>query len=660
MIALTYLCSRPALGRLALTLLLVLAAPLCRAATFYVAPGGSDSAAGTQAAPLLTIQHGINLTLNGDTVIVESGTYTGPGDVDLDFGGKNITVTSQSGPAYTVINCGGSSTTDHRGFYLHSGETAAVISGFTIENGYETYVSGTADSGNGGGICIDGSSAVIQNCTISANTASGGKGGGVFNYNNGGGMITLTNCTLSGNTADDGGGVFNYNNGGGMITLTNCTLSGNTATYNGGGVFNVISNAGTITLTNCAISGNTATNDGGVSNNNNGGGMITLTNCAISGNTASGGEGGGGVYNFNGGGGTITLTNCAISGNTASGGGGVYNQNSIAGTITLTNCAISGNTASGGEGGGVYNFNFNGGTITLTNDIVYGDTGGEAANDPDSTSNAAVTYCDVQGGYTGNNLNSDPMFLNAPTNLHLQPGSPCIGRGTHTGAPATDLDGIKRNNPPSIGAYEGGLPLSVPSIYPTIQVALNAAGNGQTVTVADGIYTGPGNVDLDFGGRNLTLTSASGNPARTIINCQGARSDDGSGDHRGIYLHSGETSAVVRGLTIENGYESNDNGGGILNLDQGTTIQNCVVTNCLAGNSGGGIYNGGVWGSGPITLTNCVIMGNEAQESGGGVYNATSNDRVNMTNCTVTGNSAGSGGGGQRPVGQRRHVLSDQ
>ena len=82
-----------------------------------------------------------------------------------------------------------------------------------------------------------------------------GAGGGVAN---GGGTMTLTDCTVSGNSA--------FNNGGGLIafygatTLTNCTVSGNSALNNGGGG---IVNEGTATLTNCTISDNSATVNGG-------------------------------------------------------------------------------------------------------------------------------------------------------------------------------------------------------------------------------------------------------------------------------------------------------------------------------------------------------------------------------------------------------------
>jgi hypothetical protein len=54
---------------------------------------------------------------------------------------------------------------------------------------------------------------------------------------NGGGPVTITNSTISGNTASFvGGGVFAYANapGASRVTITNCMLSDNT----GGGVYN--------------------------------------------------------------------------------------------------------------------------------------------------------------------------------------------------------------------------------------------------------------------------------------------------------------------------------------------------------------------------------------------------------------------------------------
>src|SRR5262249_31349280 len=73
---------------------------------------------------------------------------------------------------------------------------------------------------------------------LSGNSAgvsgSGHVGGGIVNDN---GTLTITNSTLSGNSATgDGGGIWNVAHG--TLTLTNCTLSGNSSGGDGGGIFN--------------------------------------------------------------------------------------------------------------------------------------------------------------------------------------------------------------------------------------------------------------------------------------------------------------------------------------------------------------------------------------------------------------------------------------
>ncbi len=77
-------------------------------------------------------------------------------------------------------------------------------------------------------------------------------------YNSG--TANLSDCTLSGNYADDGVGLFN--SGTGSLTLTGCTISGNysDAGDTGGGVFN----GGTASLTGCMVSGNYGYEGGGV------------------------------------------------------------------------------------------------------------------------------------------------------------------------------------------------------------------------------------------------------------------------------------------------------------------------------------------------------------------------------------------------------------
>src|SRR5208337_2664785 len=128
--------------------------------------------------------------------------------------------------------------------------------------------------------------------------------------------VTLTNDTLSGNSATDGGGIYNY----GTVTLTNDTLSGNSAT-DGGGIYN----DGTVTLTNVTISGNSATYGGGIYNDYTG--TVPLTTDTLSGNSAN--YGGGNISTC----GTVTLTNTIVANSPT--GGDVFNTGTLTGSHNL-------------------------------------------------------------------------------------------------------------------------------------------------------------------------------------------------------------------------------------------------------------------------------------------------------------------------------------
>jgi predicted outer membrane repeat protein len=294
-----------------------------------------------------TIQAGIDASIDGDTVFVEPGTYTGDGNRDIDFKGKAITVKSENRSQTCIIDCNGTEEELHRGFYFHNGEEAnSVLQGFTIINGYARY--------EGGGIFCNASSPFIKNCIVAENTAHSG-GGIACNSSN----AVIVNCTIVGNRAemDRGGGIFCLY---GRPHILECLITENTAFESGGGIKCDYSDP---TITRCIIRNNAADVGGGVEIGNRYGhdglSLLTMTNCLITGNRA---KWGGGMYCK----GENTITNCFIIGNKAEGSGGGI---SCGGEIIILNCTISDNRTDYYFGGGGIQFRSAG---KVSNSIIHG------------------------------------------------------------------------------------------------------------------------------------------------------------------------------------------------------------------------------------------------------------------------------------------------
>jgi hypothetical protein len=144
---------------------------------------------------------------------------------------------------------------------------------FNADAGTLTIRGGSSVSGNtavnvGGGGIYNVGSVLITDSTISGNTANFGSGGGILSPGNG--SVTLVRSTVGpGNTATvNGGGIYN----GATLDLINSTVSGNTAGASGGGVhnINVPDNTSVTTLTNVTVTNNSATAGAG-------GGLVDAT-----------------------------------------------------------------------------------------------------------------------------------------------------------------------------------------------------------------------------------------------------------------------------------------------------------------------------------------------------------------------------------------------
>ena len=180
-----------------------------------------------------------------NTIAFDPTVFTGGQTVALTEGelvvaGGNLTI---GGPGAGLLTVNGS--LNDRLFQVDSGATV-TISGLTLTGGSTT--------GSGGALYVQGT-ATLSDCTISGNTAT--NGGALFATSTG--KLTLGGCTVGGNSASYGGAAWNH----GTLTMIGCTIEGNSA-YNGGGLVNY--KYGRANLTDCTISGNSAELGGGLSN----------------------------------------------------------------------------------------------------------------------------------------------------------------------------------------------------------------------------------------------------------------------------------------------------------------------------------------------------------------------------------------------------------
>ncbi len=163
----------------------------------YVSNSGDNANDGlTWATAVKTIQKGIDLAVDGVTTVwVADGTYTGPNNIQLYFGGKAITLKSTGGALACIIDCA----LNGRAFDFIDGEWHdTVIDGFTIVNG---------DEYDGGGIRCADSSPTIRRCIIKDCYAD--EGAGVHCTNNSLEGPIIENCLIINNEASfDGGGIY--------------------------------------------------------------------------------------------------------------------------------------------------------------------------------------------------------------------------------------------------------------------------------------------------------------------------------------------------------------------------------------------------------------------------------------------------------------------
>ena len=128
--------------------------------TWHVAIDGDDSASGIEAFPFRTIARGIEAAAAGDTVLIHDGRYTGNGNRDLNFAGKELTIASASGNADACVI---------DGEYDDSG-TGWIIYEAGAHPGLVRIENLTLKRGSIGGIYVAAGPTEIRSCNIDSTT----------------------------------------------------------------------------------------------------------------------------------------------------------------------------------------------------------------------------------------------------------------------------------------------------------------------------------------------------------------------------------------------------------------------------------------------------------------------------------------------------------
>jgi uncharacterized repeat protein (TIGR01451 family)/CSLREA domain-containing protein len=568
----------------------------------------------------------------------------------------------------------------------------------------QTTIAGNDSESTGGGIYSTDGFVWLIDSKISGNQSVSSGGGIHFS----GEFFTLTidGSTISGNQAgSNGGGINTYStNSGPTVNIKDSTLSGNTADRSGGGIYTSLAY---LTIDHSTIADNIAdaNNDG----DGDGGGLydlytdgsVVFRGTILASNSDSGGQapdcGGAGIYtslDYN----LIQdTTGCLLASVPPH---DILGQPALLGPLadnggdTFTHALLTGSPAI--EAGTC--IDSDGALVTADQrgqprpmgplcDIGAYEYGGlslfKHADDPTPLAGQPVVFAIVTGNGLTTSVTGAVISDSLPTGLIF--AGPISLNPPEAGVPGTQPPVLVSDLTILPGQFVTvTLPVTVSGDLPPGTLITNTAwiatpggllpASGTRVllvctnesTVTSSSDNGPGSlreaiantcaggtIDFDLPVPvTITLTNGELLIDKTLtINGPGSANLAVSGDHNSRVFNVSGQGVILNGLTIRDGVNDTQGGGGIFNsgslrLEDNIVINNQVQVYFPSGSGGGG----GIYNSGVITIDNSLITNNLASVwflsgggGGGGIYNS---GTLTITASTFFSNTAESYGGG--------------